>query len=615
MKGYCGRVLRVDLSDGTVRDESLDIAVAQGVIGGAGLGAYYLHQEVEASTGPFDAGNLLVFATGPYQATTFAGSAKWSVCARSPLSNGYGESAAGANWGIALKKAGYDAIVVRGVANAPVYLHVEDGRAEIRPAEALWGKTTFETIDALRSTLNDARLSVATIGPAGEALVRYACILADGHSAAGRTGMGAVMGSKALKAISISSKGKGPQIADPDRMKELKAAWLPNIRAGNEILVNQGTPGFMGILDGLGDVPTKNWQLGHWPEGNKQLSWDEYEKINVRGVPCTFCPVACHREVKVDSPEKYRMEGAGPEYETLGMLGQNCLVADLPAVAKANQLCNAYGIDTISAGSSIAFAMECYERGYLTNDMTDGLDLSWGNADTMVELVRRIGAREGLGKLLGEGTVRAANEISPETREFAVATKGVEHPAHDPRAFFGHSLNYMTGVRGACHERGNLMLPTFGALLPEMGISETAEPHTMDGVPRLVAKYQDWSSFWNSVVICRFMGITFTDMVDGLNAATGWDWTVEQAVASAERIFNLQRLVGVRFGHGAATDVLPKRALQPTEEGPHAGLVPGGLEEARSAYYEIRGWTANGVPTDGTIERLGLRELVGAKRG
>ncbi len=610
MDGYCGRVLRVDLTAQTATEEPFDADVAQAVLGGAGLGAYYLYREVGPESGPFDEGNLLVFATGPLQATSLPGSAKWAVCARSPMSNGYGEAAAGAHWGIALRRAGFDAVVVRGTADQPCLLTILDGKAELRPADHLWGQTTDETLGALQSALNDDELSVAAIGPAGEALVRYACIMVDGHSAAGRTGMGSVMGAKRLKAICISGGREASPVADAERLRNLQKGWLPEILEGSEILRTKGTVGFMDILDGFGDVPTKNWQLGHWPEGNPQLAWGEYEKINVKGVPCAHCPIACHRYVRVDNPVAYRMEGPGPEYETLAMLGQNCLIADLAAVAKGNDLCNAYGLDSISAGASIAFAMECYEKGYLSAKTADGLHLEWGNAEAMISLLHAIAERKGIGDLLAEGVVRAADAIHSETRAFAVATKGVEHPAHDPRAFFAHSINYMTGVRGACHERGNMLIPCFGVLLPEMGIAEKPDPSSMDRVPYLVAKYQDWSSFWNSLVICRFMGVSFNDMVDGLNAATGWGWSVEQAALAAERIFNLQRLVGMRFGITAKDDVLPPRALEPTREGPHAGKVPQGLAEARQEYYRIRGWDADGVPTKGTLDRLGLGSMI-----
>jgi len=616
MNGYSGRVLGVNLSAGTVQAENLEPEVLRAVVGGAGLGAFYLHREVPADADPLGEANVLIFATGPLQATELPGSAKWSVCARSPLSDGYGESAAGAAWGIALKRAGLDAIVVRGKASRPVTLTVENGNATLHPADDLWGRSAFDTLAALRGGSGGAKASVATIGPAGEALVRYASILVDGYSSAGRTGMGAVMGAKRLKAIRISGDGASlPPTSDPSRLQDLKSAWLPRILEGNDLLAAKGTAGYMDILDGFGDVPTKNWQLGHWPEGNERLAWGAYEKIYVRPVPCAHCPVGCHRHVRVESPTAYRMDGPGPEYETLAMLGQNCLVADVAAVAKANDLCNAYGIDTISTGAAIAFAMECHEKGYLSRDALDGLDLTWGNGEAMVALVRKIGEREGAGKLLGEGVARAAEAIAPESRAFAVATKGVEHPAHDPRAFFGLALNYMTGVRGACHERGNLLLPSFGVVLSEMGITEQVDPRTMDGVPRLVARSQDWSSFWNSLVICRFMGVSFTDMVDGLNAATGWDWSIEHALTTSERIFNLQRLVAVRFGTRAEDEALPPRALEPARDGPRAGVAPHALEAAKQEYYSLRGWDAGGTPTSETIARLGLGALLEEGKG
>jgi len=603
--GSWNTVLRVDLTTQKIVEEPVDDQVLRFVVGGVGLGAYYLYRDGNAEAGPFDADNQLIFATGPFQATQLPGSAKWSVISRSPLSNYYGESAAGGNWGDELKKCGYDAIVISGSSERPVYLVVQDHQAEIRSAERLWGKKTTEALSSIKGELAEPKASIAVIGPAGENLVRYACIIVDGHSAAGRTGMGAVMGSKKLKAISVLGS-ELPEVADRSQIQSLKKDWLPAIMERTGRLHSLGTPGFMPISESFGNIPTKNWQLGTWPQGNPGLGPSEYEKIFVSPVACRYCPVACHRMVKVDKPAKYRMQGPGPEYETLGLMGQNCLIDNLPAVSKLNEICNEYGLDTISSGSSIAFAMECFEKGFLGTADNEGVALGWGNADGALQLLRSIAMRKGLGDILAEGTVRAARAIDNRALDFAVAVKGVDLPAHNPRAFWAHALNYATGVRGACHERGNLTLPYFGLTIPELGINEKQKQFTIDGVIPLTAKSQDWSSFWNSLVVCRFMGLAFSDMVAALSATTGWKMNIEEAGVVAERIFNLQRLVNLKFGATREDDTLPARIFEPVKEGPLAEMILPDIESSLIDYYRYRGWDSKGIPTPETLHRLGI---------
>ena len=603
--GSWNTVLRVDLTTRRITEERFEDEILRLVVGGVGLGAYYLYRDGRTEVGPFDADNPLIFATGPFQATQLPGSAKWSVISRSPLSGYYGESAAGANWGDELKKSGYDAIVISGSSEKPVYLVVQDNQAEIRSAEHIWGKKTTAARAIIKGELAQPKASIAVIGPAGEKLVRYACIIVDGHSAAGRTGMGAVMGSKKLKAISVLGS-KLPEVADRSQIQSLKKDWLPAIMERTGRLHSLGTPGFMPISESLGNIPTKNWQLGVWPQGNPGLGPNEYEKIFVSPTACRYCPVACHRAVKVDEPAEYRMEGPGPEYETLGLMGQNCLIDDLAAVSKLNEVCNEYGLDTISSGSSIAFAMECFEKGFLNSVDNEGVTLEWGDANGALRLLQAIAMREGLGDILAEGTVRAARAINPRALDFAVAVKGVDLPAHNPRAFWAHALNYATGVRGACHERGNLTLPYFGLTIPELGIREKQEQFTMDGVIPLTAKSQDWSSLWNSLVVCRFMGLTFSDMIDALNASTGWRMDIEEAGVVAERIFNLQRLVNLKFGVTKEDDSLPARIFEPVKEGPLAGKILPDIEPILIEYYRYRGWDSKGIPTPETLRRLGI---------
>jgi len=602
------RILDVDLTTSCVREEDVDPSLLRLVVGGSGLGAYYLFKNTDTEDASLDPGNPLVFATGPLQATQLPGSAKWTVASRSPLGNHYGESAAGAGWGIQLKRSGYDALVIRGASPEPVYLLIQDGRTEIRPAAHLWGEKTSRTRAAIAQEIPRPKASIAVIGPGGENLVRFADIMVDGHSAAGRTGMGAVMGSKRLKAIVVSGS-EFPELGDPSEISVLRREWVIQIKERTQRLNTIGTPGFMPTSESLGNIPTKNWQLGVWPEGTCKLGPEEYKKILVSPVACPYCPVACHRAVKVTTPDKYSMEGPGPEYETLGLLGQNCLIDSLPAVCKLNELCNELGLDTISAGSCIAFAMECFERGYLGAEDNDGSFLRWGDADGAIDLLENIASRRSLGAALAEGTVHAAREIGEETTRFAVAVKGVDLPAHNPRAFWAHALNYATGSRGACHERGNLTMPYLGLTIPELGVNDKQEQFTMSGVPHLTARAQDWSSLWNSLVICRFMGYTFSQMVEAMNEATGWDMEIEEAVTVSERLFNLQRLVNLKFGVTKEDDVLPRRIYEPVEEGPLAGRQIPDLEPTLQEYYEYRGWDRAGVPKAETLRRLQLVDL------
>lgn len=607
--GSWNAVLRIDLTSQTAVKEELSDEVLRLVVGGAGLGAYYLYRDGRAEAGALDPDNLLTFATGPLQSTALPGSAKWTVASRSPLSGFYGESAAGGDWGVGLKKTGFDAIVISGSCKEPVYLVVKDGQVQFHPAKHLWGQTTSEARQQIIQEVEEPKLSVAVIGPAGENLVRYACIIVDHHSAAGRTGMGAVMGSKKLKAICVTG-GNLPEAGDTSRVKELRKKWIPAIRERTARLNTIGTPGFFPTSESLGNIPTKNWAWGVWPEGNEKLGPSEYKRILTGPVACLYCPVGCHRAVKVEKPAKYSMEGSGPEYETLCLIGQNCLIDNLPAICKLNEACNEYGLDTISAGSCIAFTMECFEKGFLGKEDNEGSTVDWGDADAALDLLNKITMRVGLGDILAEGSTRAARAIDSRCIDFAVAVKGIDLPGHNPRSFWAHAINYATGARGACHERGNLTMPYLGLTIPELGINAKQEQFTMDGVPRLAAKAQDWSSLWNSLVVCRFMGFSFSDMVESLNAATGWDMEIEEAARTAERIFNLQRLVNMKFGATKEDDRLPKRIFESVEEGPLAGKKIPDLEPVLCEYYMGRGWDSKGVPTAKTLQRLGIDELM-----
>lgn len=611
MNGYWNKVLRVNLSKKRVKEEKVKDIVWRKLIGGSGYGAYILYKEVPKNISALEPENKIIFATGPYQASNLPGAAKWQVISKSPLNNYYGESAAGADWGINLKRAGYDAVIIEGRAGRPIYLEISDEEVKLKDAEKIWGKDAYETVDILKEDFKLKDYSIATIGLAGENKVKFASIIVDKHSVAGRMGLGAVLGSKKLKAIVVRGEQR-PEIAEPDKLKEFKAKLVKKISKETSAFREHGTPGSLSRYEKLGDIPVKNWRKDSF-KGYEKISAPKYtEELHARPQACMYCPVGCHRHVRVEEPKEYKMEGAGPEYETLGMLGENCLTDNLKAISKANDLCNRYGIDTIQIGGITSYLMECQERGYIDKGKI-GLDLSWGNADAVIELLNLVANRKGFGNILAEGLDAAIKNIGLETEKYTVHVKGVMLPAHDPRAWFGVGLNYATGVCGPGHERGNLQFLYLGTLMPEMGIYKPPEKYTMEGTESFVPIYQDWSSLWNSLVICRFMtvgGVRLKDMVDALNMITGWELDIYDIMKAGQRIFNLQRLVNVKYGVSRKNDKLPRRIFEPVKKGPHEGKVPEPFESTLERYYEIRGWDKNGKPTREKLRRLGLHELV-----
>ena len=608
--GYWNRILRVDLTVGRTWVEGLPEGEWQKVLGGAGYGAKVLDEEVPASVKPYDPENRIIFAVGPIQATSVTGSAKFSIVGKSPQTGIFGETAAGGDWGIALKRAGYDALVIQGKSTDPVYLRINDDKVEIRDAKHLWGRDAFETNDRIQEELQDKEVEVAAIGQAGENRVAIACVVVGKHSFAGRCGMGAVMGSKQLKAISVKGT-KAPAVHDPNKMsaltKEINSAVFS---ATKDWLRLHGTPVVLTGGEEVGDVPIKYWSGDTWKEGAQKIGTPNYtEVLKAKPWPCKFCVVGCHRKIRFDAPSAYATEGAGPEYETLGMFGAACMIDDLNGIAKANELCNRYGMDTISTGAFVAFSMECAEKGIIAEKEVDGFPLKWGNAEALIAMIHKIGNREGIGSLFADGIVRAAKSLSQEAEEIAVHVKGLDMPAHDPRAFFALALNYATGNRGGCHERGNPQVASMGFLLPEAGISENADPHTMQNTEVHSAKYQDYGCLVNSMCLCKFMlfgGFGLKSMLECLNAATGWNWDMDQFLQAGERIFNLQRKVNGKYGISRKDDKLPKRMFEAAKEGGRAGKVPYDFDRYLDRYYDYRGWDKDGRPTSEKLAALGI---------
>jgi aldehyde:ferredoxin oxidoreductase len=474
--GFHGRILRVNLTDGQITVETPDEVFYRRYLGGAGFVAYYLLREVPPGTGPLDPGNRLVFASGPLTGAPLAGSGRNAIGARSPLTGALGEADVGGFWGAELKAAGFDALVVHGRAASPVYLWVHDGHAELRDAAHLWGLENKEAHTAIRDEVGEARARIALCGPAGEKQVRYAAIVADLKHAAGRAGLGAVMGAKQLKAVALRGRQR-PPLAAPDAVATL-ARWLrDNYRQEMGQFPDLGTGISVIPYNAMGALPVHNFRDGHL-DGAEAIGREGLaEHVVVRMESCYACAVGCKKVVDLQEP--YRVDPAygGPEYETAAAIGSNCGVADVYAVSKASERCNALGLDTISTGATIAFAMECFERGLLTEEDTGGLALRFGDAGMMLHLIDLIAARQGIGDLLAEGTRRAAARIGRGADQFAVHVKGQELPYHDPRIQHGLGLGYAVSYTGAdhCHsafDRGYEQEATMGGVR-NLGVLET----------------------------------------------------------------------------------------------------------------------------------------------
>jgi len=611
--GYWNKVLRIDLTKRKIEEEEIDDQTFELFVGGAGIGAKILWEEVPPEVKPFDPDNRLIFAGGAFQGYPVPGSAKFSVVSKSPLTNTYADSAAGAKWGPFFKRCGYDALIIQGKSDNPVYISIKDDEVKIKDAKDIWGLDSYQTVDEVKKEIGDPRASVATIGPAGEKLVKIACIGVDKHSFAGRCGLGAIMGSKNLKAIAVNGSKKVP-ISNLSLLKEHNRRFFKEITKASieSQLRPHGTPALCITAEAFGDMPIKYWTGDTWPEGAKKVGAPNYtEVLSAKPYPCLFCPIGCHRNIEIKEPEKYKLKGIGPEYETVGMFGTNLLIDDVKAIAIANDICNRLGIDTISAGACIGLAMECYEKGLISKEDTDGMEIKWGDPDVLIELVKQMGNKEGFGSIFSGGTLEAAEKIGKNAVKLVAHVKGLDIPAHDPRACWGMVPTYTTGTRGACHMRGveeDVEMSAF--YIPEIGITEErAKFFQKEGKAYLAAKMQDYCALINSLVLCVFMpdggGLSFTSILDILNTITDWGWGVERAMKCGERIFTLQRLINLRDGYTKEDDVLPPKMHVPAKKGFRAGKVPP-FDDLLNEYYKLRGWNEDGRPTEEKLKELRL---------
>jgi len=617
--GINDRVLRVDLTHARTTVESPGPSYFRTVFGGWGIIAHELLTSDAARVDALGPSNPLVFASGIATGADVPGSGRHAVGAKSPLTGGFGEADVGGFWGAELRFAGFDAVVVSGRAQTPVYLWIHNGEVEIRDARHLWGRPTGDVEQAIRDDLGDNAVRVAQCGVAGENLVRYACVMHDVSRAAGRCGLGAVMGSKNLKAIAV--RGTEPPVAaEPDKVAEIREAVSAFIREHYGNFTEYGTSGNVARLHEAGQLPTRNFQ---------RAVFDAYAKICGHRITdegylvgrdtCYGCPIACKRRVK--SEGKYRVDPAygGPEYETTAALGSVCEVDDLEAILYANQLCNAHGLDTISTGVTIAWAMEAFDRGLLTVEDTGGMEIRFGDADVMVQLVEAIAHRDGFGDLLAAGSLRAARAVGRGTEAFAVQVRGQEAPMHDPRVKFALGIGYATSPTGADHMHNihdtRYESDAAMARMAMLGIQEKALAFN-DLSPkkvRLAAYEIAWSTFQNCLGLCMFTPYGRERSVELIRAVTGWDVNLFELMKAGERVLAMSRLFNTRTGQTPADDRNPPRFFEPLQGGPHDGsqLDAAAFTEAIDLYYEMMGWSKrSGAPTRAKLYELGLDEWV-----
>ncbi len=620
MRGFAGKILRVDLTSRTIAVEEPGEGFYRTYLGGAGFVSYFLLKEIPKGIDAFDPENLLVFALGPMTGLAMPGATRNCVGAKSPLTGGYSKSEVGGHFPMALKKAGYDAVIVSGKADGPVYLLVTDQSVEIRDASALWGKTVEETQDAVVAEVKDKSLRVSAIGPAGENLVRFACVINDLREAAGRGGLGAVMGSKNLKAIAASGRWS-PDVADPDRIRAMSTAMNRGFGdvaigfAGRLHETGTGSTAMMLASNEIGNLPSHNFDVNFFEGTAKITANAALDTYGVGMDGCAACAVRCKKVVEIGEPWNVSRRNGGPEYEGLGSFGSNCGIDDLACVIKAGELANLHGLDIISLGVTVSFAMECFERGLLTTEDTGGVELRFGNGEALLKMIEAITRREGLGDLLAEGAMRAAERIGRGAGDYAMHVKGLEIPMHEPRVKQGLGLIYAVGAQGADHCSGmhdtgyTQESPGFDHLRG-MGATRPvpADDLSDDKVANEKASHM-WNLFMDSAVCCQFVPWSMNEMTEIVRAVTGWSFTAYEAVRIGERVATLGRLFNLREGIGSSEDGLPKRMFGPTRAGAlkNGGIDPKKFRRAIRSFYGMMGWDEEtGVPMRGKLLDLGI---------
>ncbi|MBN2396058.1 MAG: aldehyde ferredoxin oxidoreductase family protein [Candidatus Atribacteria bacterium] len=626
--GYCDRILHVDLTEKKYWIENPGEKFYRKYWGGRALALYYMLNEMKPGIDPFSPDNLLIFATSVVVGSKAPMINRYTVCAKSPLTNAHGEAEAGGYWGPELKKAGFDAIIIKGISQDPVYLYLKDTKVEIRNAQHLWGKDTLETQELLREECNDERIRIAQIGPAGENLVYFANIVNELHHFNGRNGLGAVMGSKKLKAIVVRGNANINEYI-PGKINEITRQISRRVMENplSRSLREKGTIAVIDVAAQGGWLPTRNWSDNHFEEKERVLTEEYHKRIFARNSSCYACPIACKRESSSQNPSlEINPKLGGPEYETLVSLGPLCGVSDLDYIAKAGQLCNQYAVDTISMGMTIAFAMQCYEEGILTKKETDGLELNFGNKKAVIELIKKIVFREGIGELLRFGTLRASKKIGKGSEKFVHQVKGQEIPMHDPRVKVGVALQYALADYGADHMKA--AHDGYYASEDGWGLQETSGLDIHDAVDvqnigyKKVALFKKLDIFWSLLDIlgvCHFGYVprslgTLEELLGLICSICGWRLTWYELMKLGERSIDMARIFNLREGITAKHDRLPDVFFQNFK----GGLLDGKgaidqekFQEAIHLRYEMMGWDREtGIPSDGILAELGLEWLI-----
>ncbi len=600
MYGWIGMILRVNLTTGAITKEALDPELARKYIGARGLGSRILSDEIDPKIDPLSADNKLIFATGPLSGTNAPASGHFDVVTKGPLTGTIAASSSGGIFGPMLKYAGYDLIIFEGKAKNPVYLWINDDKVELRDATALWGKIVPEATEAIRAATDD-EASVALIGPAGERQVLFANIMNECGRAAGRTGVGAVMGSKNLKAVAVRGTG-AVRVADVKGFREavIKThTMIKNHPVGGGGLKAYGTDVLINILNETGGLPTRNFREGVFATADKVGGESLTKNILTRPRGCFSCIMSCGRATRVTNP-KYAGVGEGPEYETAWSFGPDCGIDDLDAITKAHYLCNDYGMDAIAMGTTIACAMDLFESGIIKAKDTGGAPLRFGDAEMMVEMTRKTGAGEGFGKKLALGSFRLAESYGHA--DYSMSAKKQEMPAYDPRAVQGIGLNYATSNRGGCHVRGYM------TAVEVLGNPVKIDNLTTEGKAQWTITFQDLTAALDSTGACLFttFGIGADELAELLTAATGVPYSTEEFMKAGARIWNVERLFNLKAGLTAKDDTLPPRMLNdPIPAGPCKGEVSK-LDKMLPEYYSLRGWSSAGVPTKEKLAELGI---------
>jgi aldehyde:ferredoxin oxidoreductase len=620
MYGMHGKILRINLTNCKINIEQFSERDAKFFIGGKGLVIDILYKELAPKIDPLGPQNKLVFALGPINKTGIPGDTRFVVAGKSPLTNGWGEGNCSGWFADGLRNAGYDALIIEGASNSPVYINISDEEVEIKNATHLWNKWTAETEQLIKKESMFKDVAIVAEGPAAEKLVKFSAITHTAHRAAGRTGLGAVMGSKKLKAIAARGTKK-IEVASLDKVKELQKKITKetfNSKFTNT-LREHGQAGFLLDLNNEGILPTKNFQSGVFDGAEKISGQTMTKRLLKNRESCPRCPVSCKRvvEVKEGPFAPVSPEYGGPEYENIAALGSLLMIDDLEAIYRMNMLCNAFSLDTISTGVCIAFAMECYEKGILTKENMDGLELNFGNANSAIKLLEKIASRDGIGNLLADGVKKASEKIGQGSEKFAVEIKGLEIPMHEPRGKKGLAVMYATSARGGCHMQSmhdpDIESPN---MAPEIGMTKALNRFDTSREKVLyLKKTGDWTAMINSIGLCSniyWFGAVYyrpSQLTDILNAVTGWDFTVEDFMTTGERINTYCRMFNVREGFSKNQDKLPLRFMEPLIGGPtnRQYISANEFESMISDYYEICGWDREtGIPTKRRLDELGL---------